>query len=287
MTMTIEFHTGVHMATYPAGATFGPRRLRDWEMVWIREGDAEYRRDEVPHSAPEGSLVMCQPGAVDAFVWDRQRRTRHGYFHFTLTGELPEGWGPLATWPVVRVAGGANDLMVTLFRHLLAWDAAGDRVQRGFVAQALLAAYVTGQGGMNGAGDTGLPEPVALALRYIEQRLDEDPAARIPLADLARAACVTPEYLCRVFGRSVRRSPVETVRLARLDHAVRLLAHTNYGVGEVAALCGFECPFHFSRLVHTTYGHSPRGLRRALAAGEPIPESRWRESQWSGSADEP
>ena len=92
----------VQIATYPAGATFGPRVLQDYEFVWIEEGDvvcaegvegnkrfrdqrqARRDEDEVTFPGPEsrafrrqdlrygrhGSLKCCRHGmANDRGVW--------------------------------------------------------------------------------------------------------------------------------------------------------------------------------------------------------------------------
>jgi AraC-like DNA-binding protein len=264
------------VAAYPAGATFGPRRLRDWEFVWMIEGDAEYRRDDAVADAPAGSVVLCRPNATDFFRWDPRRRTRHGYFHFDLRGDLPPDWPPADDWPLVRVpADGDADLLRPLFRALLATPAGtGDPTQTRLLALSLLAAFATGRdAGGGGVDRPEHPEPVARGLAFIALRLDESPEAGIPLAEIARAACVTPEHLIRLFKRATGRTPAETVRLARLERAAVLLARTNYGVAEVARLCGFESPFHFSRLFRRAYGQSPTEMRRAVAAGGAVPTS--------------
>lgn len=263
------------VAAYPAGATFGPRRLRDWEFVWMIEGDAVYRRGDEAPDAPQDSIVLCRPGATDSFRWDPVRRTRHAYFHFDVRGSFPPEWPAPDDWPLVRMpADGEADLLRPLFRHLLsAAGAGGDPTQMRLLALSLLAAFATGRTAAGGVDKPPLPEPVARAMAFLARRLDDAPADPIPLADIARAACVTPEYLCRLFKSATGRSPAETVRFARLDRAAVLLARTNYAVGEVAHLCGFESPFHFSRLFRRAFGRAPTEMRRAFAEGAPVPTS--------------
>jgi AraC-like DNA-binding protein len=224
--------------------------------------------------APEGSVVLCRPEATDSFRWDPRRRTRHAFFHFRIGGMLPVQWPSQETWVLVRQAtGGADDLLHSLFRHLLAWNGRGDPTQTQCIALGLLSAFVTGHTQAADVPRNVQPDAVARVTAHIARRLDEDPAAKIPLSELADVACVTPEHLCRLFKAATGHSPGETVRLSRLDRALTLLARTNYSVAEVATLCGFENPFHFSRRFTAVYGQSPRTLRRAIAEGSYTPRT--------------
>jgi AraC-like DNA-binding protein len=270
------------MARYPAGATFGPRRMRDWEFVWIIEGDAVYSRDDAGgdptheaaqhHQAPAGSIVLCRPNGTDFFRWDPRRPTRHGYFHFDVTG-IPAGWPGSSTWPSVRVPGD-GDVLRPLFRHLLTWAGQGDPALCALTVRHMLTAFVTNQFATRDAPRDSLPEAVERAFVFVQQTLDRDPAAALTLNALAEAACVSPEHLCRMFKLATDHSPLETVRLARLDRAAVLLARSNYSISRVAELCGFSSPFHFSRRFREAFGKSPTQLRKGLANGETPPTPR-------------
>lgn len=271
--MTLTLHSGFQVALYPPGATFGPRTLHDWEMVWLIEGDALYEWNGQTVPAPEGALVLCRPG-IDGFRWDPRRPTRHAYFHFALNGDAPHEWLDIEQWPLVRASEGredAGDLPRTLFRHLLAWNGSGDPAQTEWLALSLLAAFVTGQGRAGEVNRSSLPDTVQRATDYIARRLDEQPAPALTLDEIAQAACVSPEHLCRVFKAATGRAPLETVRLARLDRGMSLLARTNFSVGEIAHLVGFQSPFHFTRRFSQVYGVSPREVRQRIARGEAPP----------------
>ena len=264
--------TSYGIALYPPGADFGPRTMRDYEFVWMIEGDAEYRWGDVTVAAPEGSIVLCRPGATDAFRWDPVRRTRHGFYHFQIQ-ELPPDWPPPDEWPLVRVPG-ESDTLKPLFQHVLAWAGRGNAMLRCISMAHMLMSYVLGESNTGEIPRDALHEAVERAWTHIDHALEQDPGARISLGDMARAACVTPEHLCRLFKSATGRSPVETLRLARLDRAALLLARSNYGVGEIANQCGFANPFHFSRQFKQAFGQSPRQMRDSIRAGAIPPISR-------------
>jgi AraC family transcriptional regulator len=264
--------TQAGVAIYPPGATFGPRVMRDFEFVWIIEGDAEYTWGDTTVAAPSPAIVLCRPGAQDSFRWDPDRRTRHAYYHFNID-RLPKAWPPASEWPLMRIPP-EGDVLRPLFRHILTWHDSGDALVRELTIAQMLAAYVTGEIAGRDVGRDALPDAVERALAFLHEHLENDAAESITLHDLADAAAVTPEHLCRLFKQATGRSPAETVRLARLDRAAVLLARSNYSVGQIAELCGFASQFHFSRRFKEAYGRSPKVLRREIAAGAvpPVPK---------------
>jgi len=265
-----------NVSIYPPGATFGPRVAHSWEFVWLLEGRAIYKfqgangKGEMPLHV--GELLLCRPDERDWFEWDAHKRTRHGFFHFALVGDASGGFD-FGAWPRVRPMGD-DDLFAPLARHLLTWSDKGDEAQRDLAATLFLRAFTSGQSALGDVPPQRLPEPVERALDWLFARLDEDASLPISLDALARAAFVSPEHLCRVFKTSTDRSPLEVVRLARLDRAALLLSRTNFSVGQIAHLTGFASPFHFSRAFKEAYGAAPRELRQRLERGESLPTPR-------------
>lgn len=259
------------LATYPPGATFGPRRLRAFEFVWLIDGDCRYEWDGRSVRAPQGSIVLCRDGALDGFEWDPERWTHHAYVTFEVLREPPE-LPLIADWPVVATPS-EGDAIRPLFRELLgrAGDFRGchDRL----TLAHMLSSFVRGLTGSRALTRAPVPAAVAAARSHIWTTLERDPAARIPLDELARAANVSAAHLCRLFASSTGHSPVQTVRLARLDRAATLVARSNLSIGRIAQLCGFGDPYHFSKRFKAAFGASPTKVRRQVRAGlvAPLP----------------
>lgn len=262
------------VATYPPGATFGPRVMREYEFVWMIEGDAVYTWADETVDAPQGSVVLCKPGATDFFRWDPSRNTRHGYVHFALE-RAPAAWGAPGTWPLVRpFASAHDDIIWPMFHHLLAWAGTGDEAIVRLSLAHVLGTYVTGQTRFADVPREALPEPVERALAFLHDALDRDVASPIAFAQLVDAACVTGPHLCRLFKSATGHTPAETVRLARLDRAHALVVRSNFSVKEIARMTGFASPFHFTRLFTRAFGVAPASLRKKIGQGETPPNSR-------------
>lgn len=269
--LRVTLPTSLGVAVYPPGATFGPRRMNEYEFVWLIEGDAEYHVDDRIWPVPEGAVALCRPGTTDFFQWDRHRRTRHAFCHFGVTA-VPGDWPAAAQWPVVRRSDDPADLLRTLLRHLLTWSDYGDARLNRLTLAHLLACFVSGQIDSGALPPDLLPEAVERATAWLHARLEADAAAPITLGDLADAGAVSREHLCRLFATATGRGPMETVRAARLDRAAVLIARSNLPLKAVAAACGFGSAFHLSRRFAEAYGLPPREVRRRVGEGKLPPQ---------------
>ncbi|MEM6561099.1 MAG: helix-turn-helix transcriptional regulator [Planctomycetota bacterium] len=252
-----------------AGATFGPRLLRDYELVWMTEGSATYWFDGQSVEVPEGAVVLCRAGWRDAFDWDTRRASRHVFVHFDV---LRTARSAMAAWPVV-VEPRPGDLLRTCLQHLLAWRERGDDALRREVLRTALGCFVRSETDTAVPPRDDLPDAVARVLAFVGERMRRDPSTAISLAEMADVGCVTPEHLCRLFTRSLGHGPSTVVRLWRLDRAVDLLVRSNSSIRQVAASVGFASPFHFSRRFGEAYGMSPTAVRRSVRGGgqPPLP----------------
>ena len=262
---------GFGQADYPAGATFGPRVLTDFELVWIVEGDVVWRCDGIEHQLGPSSVVLCRPGMCDAFDWDRKRRTRHGYVHFDL--EDPKGVLPARErWIKVRHFPEDN-VMLPLLRHTL-W-LAQNRQPAGLVLSALrhcIAIFVLGTTGTEPYGQAGEHPMLTAAFRLLFRQLRSGRTEDVSLDAMARATKKSKGHLIRVFRQELGLTPHEALVALRIHRASTLLARTNMTVAEVAEQCGFDNQFHFSRRFRALTGHPPRAFRKRVLGGWTPPE---------------
>lgn len=265
---------GHGLAVYPAGSSFGPRTLVDWEFVWIVDGDAVFISDGREHAAPAGTVILARPGMTDGYRWDARRGSRHGYVHFTLDAAgaaIP----PAAAWPLMRRLGADSVVPILLRSCVRALDERGPgwaEIAAGALRQALLV-YLAGGGEVAGEEPPPPPTAVARALSRLREVWGASDAwTPLSITALARAAGVSREHLARAFQRHYGTSPRAAQLAIRLDRSAHLLARTDLPVREVARLSGFGDQFHFSRRFSAAYGASPRAFRLRIAAGAPLPQ---------------
>jgi AraC family transcriptional regulator len=261
--------SGCGVAVYPPGATFGPRRLPDFEFVWLLQGAAEWRHQQGSIELTTDSLLLGRPGMVDSFAWDRATPTRHAYLHFRLDGRLSRLPDP-DLWPLVRTLPG-DDPLRPLLRYLLDLGEDRARDQRLTVEEVLrllLTLFVLGP--LPDRGGELAPPHLEALLEYVRRAWSPPaPTRPLPLRELAAGACVSGGYLSRLFRHHYGMGPVAAFELLRLARAATLLARSNLSVAAVARDCGFANPYHFSRRFRRAYGQPPGRYRRAAARPEP------------------
>jgi AraC family transcriptional regulator len=97
-------------------------------------------------------------------------------------------------------------------------------------------------------------ERVNLAIDHVVEHL----GGPLRLADVARAARLSPFHFHRVFQASVGETLAEFVKRLRLERALVLMAHApRSSLTTIALSCGFAAPSDFSRCFKQRYGAAP------------------------------
>jgi AraC-like DNA-binding protein len=253
---------------YPPGATFGPRTLHDFELVWMLSGTAEWVRGDRRARLEPGRLLLVQPGAADLLRGDRQHRSAHAFVHFGLVpAPDPE---QLSQWPLVveLEAGDVRNALLAYLTRLGEHRVAGWRTQANAVTLLLLQLVVAGI--LPGARKTAeLPDSLERLARYARTTWSREVRA-LTLDEMAAAANMSKGHLCRVFRSHFGLGPAKAFELVRLEHAARLLTRSNLTVAQASRVCGYANPYHFSRNFRAAFGTPPSHYRES--SGRPAAE---------------
>jgi AraC family transcriptional regulator len=242
--------------TYQPGGQCGPRVQQDFQLVAMVDGEANIQVDDDMRHLPMRHIALMRPGHREHFMFTREAETHHTWcaVHPSLVDDAlgdELGRAPFC----LPVTSRLHNLMETglSFAPSDLPSAQGMLTQLGltllhtfaFEAERVVLRSLT-------------PDAIALAQGYVETNLSQP----MVLDDIARAASVSPQHLVKLFNQHLRVTPMRYVWDVRLRRGVDLLTHSGLTVGEVAEQCGFQSPFHFSRLMKQRYGASPRELRK-------------------------
>lgn len=84
----------------------------------------------------------------------------------------------------------------------------------------------------------------------------------LTLDEVARIACLSPSHFLRTFQQAFRQTPHQFLTAKRLEHAQRLLRHTELPITEICFAVGFESLGSFSTLFRRHVGCSPAQFRQ-------------------------
>lgn len=271
----IEPGSRVQLADYPPGALFGPRRLDDYEFVWLLRGSATWSTSGVDasgqmiirdarHLLPD-TLALARAGDVDSYHWDENQLSTHAFVHFQLA--QPGGLGPQSTWPTTRSLA-ARPVLAGICSYLLqlsTQESAAARSRSDQLIGLLLDLFVTGP--FEDPQPTLHPYAAAVQ-QYARSAWQAEDARLIAAEELAAAISVSAGHLFRVFRNAYGCGPARALELVRLARSAVALQRSNASLAEIAHRSGFANAYHFSRRFALAYGRPP-GAYRALG---PVPD---------------
>jgi AraC-like DNA-binding protein len=83
------------------------------------------------------------------------------------------------------------------------------------------------------------------------------------LAQIARAACLSPHHFLRLFRSLHGLTPLQYLTQVRLERSHELLVTTDRSITDICFDVGFESPTSFSTLFRRNFGQSPVQFRRS------------------------
>jgi AraC-like DNA-binding protein len=104
------------------------------------------------------------------------------------------------------------------------------------------------------------------AYQNIKKILEEQFHTQLQIYDLAKKHSVSPSYLRKMFTSRLGLSPKAYLEQIRKDHAIRSLSYSDTPIRIVAASCGYNDEFQFSKAFKRATGSTPTAYRTQMAA---------------------
>ncbi len=232
-----------------------PRHTHDQFGIGVIDRGAQRSRSRRGLvEAGAGDVITVHPGEVHdgAPIGDGGRAWRILYMDAAVIAEAACEISPTRTYefasPVIRDRGMAGRV-AALFAAL-----ADDEALH---CEGQLLSVLAGAMGAKPV-EHGIPA----AIRRAQVLVDDDPAAPVTLADLARASGLSRFQVLRGFVRATGLTPHAYLMQRRIGLARRLIAR-GLPLAEAAAASGFADQSHMTRAFGRAYGLSPGAYARA------------------------
>ena len=97
-----------------------------------------------------------------------------------------------------------------------------------------------------------------MAVSYFNENFN----TKISVAQYAESLHISTNWFIRNFKQHMKISPAQYLLSLRMVNAQSLLENTDYSVGEIAEIVGYDNQLYFSRVFKKEYGISPAQYRK-------------------------
>ncbi|MCC6580685.1 MAG: AraC family transcriptional regulator [Phycisphaeraceae bacterium] len=260
----------------------GQRRLLDYLLVYIADGQGMFELDGVRCDMQPGDLFWVPPDTLHA-MRGHAPSMRCPYMHFDLIYQrprshwnfhIPDGVIDLRPWrsllhppvnhPAIvalrgRIRGHTNsavgDLIIRASHEMSARGPHTLLHASGMLLQ-IIALLLRGTWWRE-HGTQVRPESLARAATMMRDQCDRD----ISIEQACEIAGLSASQFRSLFGRHFGCSPRQYLRRARIDKARQLMEESSITFTRIAEQCGFATVHSFSRAFRAVTGQSPRQYR--------------------------
>lgn len=96
------------------------------------------------------------------------------------------------------------------------------------------------------------------ATEYMKANLTE----KLTTKQLAKQFGYSQEHFCRLFKEVTQCTPMQYLKIFRLERAMQLLNERKYTIGEISERCGFSDPNYFTRSFRSFFGTTPTRIHK-------------------------
>ena len=247
--------------TRPRLPTWRPKGRVDWQLIYIAAGEGHFVLGGKEVVVPAGNMVLYQPKQQQKYYYLGTDTSQYWFVHFTgrdvrsiLTHyEIPLDGYILHTGlsrdyedlfrrmrdELVVCDWGYEEMLTILFKELML--TMHRRMAR---STSRIASFI--QDEMDRARD------------YFEQHYNED----ISIEQYAASRSMSSSWFNRSFRNAMGTSPMKYILDIRIRNAQLLIETTDYPIGDIATIIGYDNPMYFSRLFRKAKGLSPAKYRK-------------------------
>lgn len=244
----------------PMLPTYWKKGRRDYQILYVASGKAHFWFNGIEEVVDSGHMVLYKPKEVQKYVYYVEDHPEVFWIHFTgydvknileyhgislnqhvfYSGTLPEY--KMSFRKIIRELQqceyGYEDYIASSFNNIL---------------------LLVSRQQQNGENYTvTIPEEIEMAVSYFNENYN----TKISVAQYAESLHISTNWFIRNFKQHMKISPAQYLLSLRMVNAQSLLENTDYSVGEIAEIVGYDNQLYFSRVFKKEYGISPAQYRK-------------------------
>ena len=114
--------------------------------------------------------------------------------------------------------------------------------------------------------EINIPEEIEAAVAYFNENYN----TKISVEDYAESLHISTNWFIRNFKQYMKISPAQYILSLRMVNAQSLSENTDYKIGEIAEIVGYDNQLYFSRVFRKEYGVSPVQYRKKMVKNDDV-----------------
>jgi AraC family transcriptional regulator of arabinose operon len=244
----------------PMLPTYWKKGRRDYQILYVASGKAHFWFNGIEEIVDSGHMVLYKPKEVQKYVYYVEDHPEVFWIHFTGydVKNILEYHG-ISLNQHVFYSGTLPEYKM-LFRKIIRELQQCEYGYEDYIASSfnniLLLVSRQQQNGENYT--VTIPEEIEMAVSYFNENYN----TKISVAQYAESLHISTNWFIRNFKQHMKMSPAQYLLSLRMVNAQSLLENTDYSVGEIAEIVGYDNQLYFSRVFKKEYGISPAQYRK-------------------------
>lgn len=244
----------------PMLPTYWKKGRRDYQILYVASGKAHFWFNGIEEIVDSGHMVLYKPKEVQKYVYYVEDHPEVFWIHFTGydVKNILEYHG-ISLNQHVFYSGTLPEYKM-LFRKIIRELQQCEYGYEDYIASSfnniLLLVSRQQQNGENYT--VTIPEEIEIAVSYFNENYN----TKISVAQYAESLHISTNWFIRNFKQHMKMSPAQYLLSLRMVNAQSLLENTDYSVGEIAEIVGYDNQLYFSRVFKKEYGISPAQYRK-------------------------
>lgn len=242
-------------------------------LILVRSGNMTFETEEHIFTLSENSWILLRQGV--RYHVHSQQGCQYAFIHFRLD-QLPERLDKGLSAPLLQLEPNAYPYTLPDARHTVYLPVTGKlsgdqekiwamltecdlyrhgitpnrklRIDLLFAEMLALLDHSRSQ-----QAQAAYPPALSRILKHIHEHYTD----AITLADLSDIFGLSRQYIMRLFQRHLSITVTQYITQLKMSHALELLRHSTFRVGEVAEMLGYSNNYYFCRLFRRQFGMSP------------------------------
>lgn len=248
------------LLTLPVMSTIRPLGRPDYQILYISSGKATFYINGEPREVPAGHMVIYPPRSLQQYAYYLEDKPEVYWLHFT--GEDAQTLIKDAGFSgdhilYTGISAKYQDLFLSMIKELQLPRPCSEELSSLYLRQLFLTLKRLKEEG--GYKKTEIKEEMEQAIHYFHENFTRD----IQVEEYAKRLHMSTCWFIRSFKQYAGMPPGKYITSIRVNKAKELLESTDYTVGEIGAIIGYENPLYFSRIFKKQTGLSPAEYRKA------------------------